>query len=116
MKRTIAQTTKALALLGALTATALQIAPAQAADSTHHSINARQNHQQKRIVGGIKNETLTAREAAALEAREAHLARIERQKRLSGDKFTKRERANIQHRENKTSRYIYHQKHDSQNR
>ena len=105
-----------MALLGILTATALQMAPAQADNSHKNSINERQTEQQKRIADGLKNKSLTPHEAAQLEAREAHTARLERQKRLSGDKFTKRERANIRQRENRTSRDIYRQKHDSQNR
>lgn len=116
MNRTFTHASKGIALLGILTATALQMAPAQAADSTRRSINERQTQQKQRILGGIKNKSLTPREAAQLRAREANIARIERQKRRSGDKFTKRERANIRYRENQTSHDIYRQKHDSQNR
>lgn len=116
MNRTLTHATKGMALLGILAATALQMAPAQAADSHKHSINERQTEQQKRIADGLKNKSLTPREAAQLETREAHIARLERQKRLSGDKFTKRERANIRHRENRTSRDIHRQRHDAQGR
>ncbi len=117
MKQTITKALTGIALLGVLTATALQSAPAQAdTDKHHHNINARQTNQQKRIYAGVHHGSLTYHEAAELEKREANIARIEARDRKSGDKFTKRERLNIERRDNRTSRDIYKQKHDKQHR
>lgn len=121
MNRKITQATSAIALLGVLAATALQIAPAQA-DTTptpttkHHGINARQTEQQKRIREGIHNGSLTHHESSNLKKRERNIDRAEARDRKSGDKFTKRERHSIEHRENRVSRDIYKQKHDKQHR
>jgi hypothetical protein len=57
---------------------------------------------------------LTARETARLEAREAalnHEVRV-----LRSDGLTPRERARIERQQNRLSRDIYRQKHDSQTR
>ena len=117
MKQTITQATTAIALLGVMAVTALQSAPAQAADCKKpQGVNARQTNQQKRIFGGIHNGSLTNHEAANLEKREYHIDRAEARARNSGDKFTKRERAQIEHRQNRVSRDIYQQKHDKQQR
>ena len=120
MKHTITQVTSAIALLGVLAATALQSAPAQAAPAKnhhkYHNINARQTNQQKRIYAGIHHGSLTYHEATELEKREANIARAEAHARNSGDKFTKRERLNIERRDNRVSRDIYQQKHDRQHR
>lgn len=115
MNRTITKATTGIALLGVLAATALQSAPAQAADCPKpHGVNERQTNQQKRIFGGIHNDSLTNREAAKLTKREVGIARTEARYRASGDNFTKRERFNIERRQNHVSRDIYHQKHDAQ--
>ena len=117
MKPTLTSATTGLALLGVLAASALQGAPAQARDGKrHHGVNERQADQQKRIFGGIRNDSLTNREAANLEKREAGLARTEARDRASGDKFTRRERLSIERRQNRLSHDIYRQKHDAQHR
>lgn len=80
------------------------------------NINSRQRHQEVRIRQGIRSGELTRREAARLEAREGRIRAQEYRYRTSGGSFTPRERAKIQHRLNHTSRDIYRQKHDRQNR
>ena len=79
------------------------------------SVDNRQHRQQRRIKQGVKNGSLTKREAARLEAGQARTRRIERKAKADGT-VTAKERARLQHRENKTSRRIYRQKHDAQKR
>lgn len=78
-------------------------------------VNNRQNRQQKRINRGVKTGTLTNKEAAKLEAGQARTEALEAKAKSDG-KVTVKERARLQHRQNKTSRRIYRQKHDNQNR
>jgi len=79
------------------------------------SVDNRQHRQQRRIRQGVKNGSLTRKEAARLEAGQARTRRIERRAKADGT-VTAAERAKLQHRENKTSRRIYKQKHDNQSR
>lgn len=79
------------------------------------SVDNRQHRQQRRIKQGVKSGSLTKREAVKLEAGQAKTRRLERKAKADGT-VTVKERATLQHRENKTSRRIYRQKHDSQNR
>jgi hypothetical protein len=78
-------------------------------------INHRQENQQRRIANGVKDGELTARETARLETREA---KVQHDKRLakSDGVVTGRERRNLRREEDRTSRTIYHQKHDLQTR
>lgn len=78
-------------------------------------VDNRQHRQQRRIRQGVKNGSLTKREAVKLEAGQAKTRRMERRAKADGT-VTVKERAKLQHRENKTSRKIYRQKHDNQNR
>ena len=78
-------------------------------------VDNRQQRQQKRIKQGVKNGSLTKREAAKLEAGQAKTRKMERKAKADGT-VTASERAKLQHRENKTSKKIYHQKHDNQTR
>jgi hypothetical protein len=76
-------------------------------------INARKDNQQNRIGEGVKNDSLTAGEAAKLEGREAHINREERRMKSDGN-FTPAEKAKINRQQNRTSKAIYKQKHDVQ--
>ena len=78
-------------------------------------VDNRQHRQQRRIRRGVRNGSLTKKEAAKLEAGQAKTRRMERRAKADGN-VTRKERAKLQHRENKTSRRIYRQKHDNQNR
>ena len=78
-------------------------------------VDNRQHRQQKRIKRGVKNGSLTKREAVKLEGQQAKTRRMERRAKADGT-VTVKERAKLQHRENKTSRKIYRQKHDNQKR
>jgi hypothetical protein len=77
--------------------------------------DARQAHQQQRIVNGVKSGELTMRETRRLAAGQVHLNRVERRAKADGV-VTARERAHLQHEANQQSRRIYRQKHDAQAR
>lgn len=77
------------------------------------SINQRQERQQDRIAQGIKSGSLNPREAARLERQSAHINRVERRYRRSGDGLSLRERAKLERDLNRTSHHIYGQKHDA---
>jgi hypothetical protein len=77
--------------------------------------DARQAHQQQRIVNGVQGGELTMRETRRLAAGQVHLDRVERRAKADGE-VTARERAHMQHEENQQSRRIYRQKHDAQDR
>lgn len=102
------------ALLGA----ALAPAAVQAAPVHHyrHGVDPRLHRQDVRIDKGLHNGRLTDREAARLEARDARLRAQEVRLRHSGHKLTRAERARLEREENRSSRAIYHQKHDAQHR
>ncbi len=76
---------------------------------------ARQQHQRERIVNGMQNGELTARETRRLAAGQVHLNRVERRAKADGV-VTGRERAHMQHEANQQSRRIHRQKHDAQDR
>jgi hypothetical protein len=59
---------------------------------------------------------LTRREAGRLASEQAQIAVLEARARRSGGEFTTRERARIRHELNQSSRHIYKQKHDGQDR
>ena len=77
-------------------------------------INQRQTHQQQRIYNGVSNGSLTARETYRLERQQAGIARLEARSRADGNGLNWRERARIEHRQDRASRNIYRQKHDGQ--
>ncbi len=79
-------------------------------------INRREHNQQMRIRQGIRSGELTKLEVAKLERQQARIRLAEARARHSGGEFTPRERARIQHRLNQSSRNIYRQKRDRQDR
>jgi hypothetical protein len=79
-------------------------------------VNQRQARQSHRISQGVSNGSLTARETNRLQRREANIARYEAKSRADGHGYTARERARTQRMQNRTSRAIYHQKHDAQHK
>ena len=82
--------------------------------SKRYSINGRQQHQQQRLVRGIKSGELTARETYRLSREQAQIQRMESRFRRSGDGLSYREGVKLQRELNQSSRHIYRQKHDSQ--
>lgn len=74
----------------------------------------RMENQQKRIKEGVKEGSLTKREAVKLEAREAALASEARKDRKDGGGMTTKEKVKINAKQNKLSTEIYKEKHDAQ--
>jgi hypothetical protein len=79
-------------------------------------INGRQSNQQTRIRQGIRSGELTRGEAARLQTQQARIRVFEGFARRSGGEFTSQERLRIQRQLNRSSRNIYRQKHDNQDR
>lgn len=100
----------ALVLFGLILSTA---GPAHA---WKYGVNQRQCRQQKRIAQGLNSGSLTGREAARLERREAKLAKQEARMRRSGSGLSPSERARLEHEQNNLSQSIHNQKHDAQQR
>ena len=78
-------------------------------------IHERKENQQDRIATGVKNGSLTARETAKLEHKEAKINReIRRDRAANGGALTPREKARVNRQQNRVSADIYKQKHDAQ--
>jgi uncharacterized protein YdeI (BOF family) len=74
----------------------------------------RKERQQDRVAEGVKDGSLTAKEAAKIEAKEAKLNREIRQDRKDGKGLTPKEKAKIEAKQDKMSKEIYKEKHDKQ--
>lgn len=84
---------------------------AQAASTP--KVDKRQDRQEARIQQGAASGSLTPREQRRLERQQKSIANAEEKAKADGV-VTKKERAHLQHRENKASRDIARQKHDAQ--
>lgn len=81
-------------------------ASAQGVDQRHH-------HQQDRIAQGVHSGALTRHEAHRLQRQQRSIHREEhRMRSRDHGHLTWRERARLEHRENRASRHIYHAKHN----
>ena len=70
--------------------------------------------QQDRIGNGVKNGSLTPNETKHLESREAGINRqTRRDRRQNGGTLTNKEKAQVNRRQNRTSRAIYRDKHNA---
>lgn len=85
------------------------------AQDTTPKVHHRQNKQQRRIANGIKDGSLTSNEASKLESREAKIQHDKHEAKADGT-VTKEERKQLRHEQNRASKRIYKQKHDSQTR
>lgn len=83
--------------------------------ANHPRINERQHHQQLRIRHGIRNEELTRREAGRLVAQQSRIRAYERRARCDGN-LSFRERRRLDNLLDHSSRNIYRQTHDRQDR
>ena len=78
-------------------------------------IKDRKENQQKRIGNGIENGSLTPKEAARLEHKEAGLNKeIRHDRKVNGGNLTNKEKAQVNRQQNRLSKDIYKQKHDGQ--
>ena len=126
MKQKLLKLIAPAALLGITALPVLTSTPAEAATyryshSTHrqwhrNNINARQRNQQRRILRGERNGSLTYGEANRLERREGRINAEETRDRRSGGRFTTRERHQVQRDLNQENRAIHNQRHDRQHR
>ena len=99
-----------LLFAAALGVAAMAAAPAEA------RINQRQAHQQHRIARGVASGQLNARETYRLERQEARIAAYEAHSRADGGGLSARERARLEHMQDRESRRIHRQRHDAQGR
>jgi uncharacterized protein HemX len=83
---------------------------------TAQGVNQRQHNQQERIREGVRSGELTRRETARLQTRQARIRVNETYARRSGGQFTAGERARIQRQLDRSSRQVYRQKNDRQDR
>ena len=82
--------------------------------TTGAAIDAREAEQQRRIQQGINSGALTPGEAARLERRESSIERQEQRMRArDGGELTRRDREVLNERLDRTSRAIYHDKHNA---
>ncbi len=78
-----------------------------------NQVNRREGRQQKRIANGVKNGSLTPKETAHLETREAKLENTEQKDMAKHNgHLTKAEQRNLNRRENRISRSIHRDKHN----
>lgn len=80
-------------------------------------VGQRQRNQQQRIGEGIENGSLTAREAAHTERQEAGVHKeVAGMRQANGGKLTGKEKALVNHQQNRESRAIYRKKHNNRQR
>lgn len=79
-----------------------------------NEVNRREENQQKRIANGINNGSLSPKETANLEKREASLQKQEQKDMAKHNgHLTKAEQRQLNRRENRISRSIYRDKHNN---
>ena len=88
---------------------------ANAFGQTTPRADKRQKYQKHRIKQGVNSGEITKREAKSIKYSVKDAKRYEAKAKSDGV-VTKRERARLQHKENKTSRKIYRTKHNGRDR
>ena len=79
-----------------------------------NQVNRREGNQQKRIANGINKGSLSPKETANLEKREASVQKQEQKDMAKNNgHLTKAEQNQLNHRENKISKSIYKDKHNA---
>ena len=99
----------------AATLLALSAFAASAAGTDTPRIDQRQVNQEQRIDKGVASGELTKREARRMNRQQAVVNRAEDKAKADGA-VTAQERKRLTRMQNKTSRHIYRQKHDAQDR
>jgi len=85
-----------------------------ASGAKHPTVAQRKENQQDRIAQGVKSGQLTAGETAKLETKEAAINRetaVER--KANGGTLTPAERKQVRHQQNRVSKQIYKDKHNT---
>jgi len=78
-------------------------------------IQQRKENQQQRIANGVENGSLTPKETARLENKEANLNKeIRHDRKANGGNLTNNQKRQINRQQNRLSKNIYNQKHDGQ--
>lgn len=81
--------------------------------SADELIHARKENQQDRIAQGVKNGTLSPKETANLENKEAGLNKeIRTDRKANGGNLTNKQKAQVNRQQNRLSKNIYRDKHD----
>lgn len=70
------------------------------------NINERQQNQRNRIKDGVQDGDINKKELGRLAVEQRQINRLETRLRSSGDEFTNRERARVQHQLNQSNRHI----------
>jgi hypothetical protein len=92
----------------------LVIAPGMAS-AQDGRIQQRKENQQQRIANGVQNGSLTPKETARLENKEANLNKeIRADRKANGGNLTNNQKRQINRQQNRLSKSIYNQKHDGQ--
>ncbi len=85
------------------------------AEEKEGTIPRGKERQQARIAQGVKNGSLTAKETAKLETKEAAVNKeIRGERAANGGRLTGQEKAQVNRQQNRISKDIYKQKHDAQ--
>lgn len=79
---------------------------AQEGEHKPKGINDRQHNQKSRIKDGVQDGDINKRELGRLTKEQYQISRMENRLRNSGDEFTKKERARVQHQLNQSNRHI----------
>lgn len=102
-------------LLLTLIIAAFGICAANAFGQTTPRADKRQKVQKHRVKQGAKSGEITKREAKSIKYSAKSANRYEKKAKSDGT-VTKKERARLQHKQNKTSRKIYRTKHNGRDR
>ena len=100
-----------------LVATGFVLGATGVASAQEGRIQQRKENQQQRIANGVENGSLTPKETAHLENKEANLNKeIRTERKQNGGNLTNQEKRQINRQQNHLSRNIYRQKHDGHHR
>jgi len=98
-----------------LVVTGFVLSAAGSASAQEGRIHQRKENQQDRIANGVKNGSLTPKETAHLENKEANLNKeIRTDRKANGGNLTNNQKRQINRQQNRLSKDIYAQKHDGQ--
>ncbi len=103
---------KAIRMITVALAVAMLTAVVASANPATPRVDRREARQHVRIHQGVRSGQLTRGEAARLRAGQRHVHRVERRAKSDGV-VTPRERARLNHVQNKQSRHIYRMKHNA---